>query len=174
MKLTSVLSFSALNLGFLFAPIPVSAQCPICIVTVGGGMLIAKRLGVDDFLVSIWISALNTAISFWLASKFLNDKMMFKKILSNPWLLSILMLTLTLIYFTSTGQTGHPTNKLLGLDKIIFGQVLGMLIMFKGNFIYGYTKYKNGNKALFPYSKVVFPVGLVLLTTLLFKLVFNL
>lgn len=50
-------------------PVSVSAQCPICIVTVGGGMLIAKKLGIDDFLVSIWISALNTAIAFYLADK---------------------------------------------------------------------------------------------------------
>ena len=40
---------------------PSYAQCPVCIVTVGGGMLIAKKLGIDDLLVSIWISALNTA-----------------------------------------------------------------------------------------------------------------
>ena len=160
---------------FLFlTPVSASAQCPICIVTVGGGMLIAKKLGVDDLLVSIWISALNTAISFWLASKFQNDKMMFKKILSNPWLLSILMLALTLFYFVTTGQTGHPTNKLLGIDKIIFGQTLGMFVMFIGNFIYGYTKFKNNNKAIFPYSKVVFPVGLIILITVFFKLVFHL
>jgi hypothetical protein len=161
-------------LSSLLFPVSASAQCPICIVTVGGGMLIAKRLGVDDFLVSIWISALNTAIAFYLAGKFQNDKMMFKKILSNPWLLSVILLAFTLVYFVTTGQTGHLTNKLLGLDKIIFGQVLGMFVMFAGNFIYGYTKYKNNGKALFPYSKVVFPVGLVLLTTIIFKLSFRL
>ena len=48
---------------------PAYAQCPVCIITVGGGMLLAKKLGVDDLLVSIWISALNTAIAFWLAPK---------------------------------------------------------------------------------------------------------
>ena len=153
---------------------PVGAQCPICIVTVGGGMLIAKKLGVDDFLVSIWISALNTAIAFYLADKFQNDKMLFKKILSNPWFLSIIFLAFTLIYFVTTNQTGHPANKLLGIDKIIFGQVLGMSIMFIGNFLYSYTKSNNSGKAIFPYSKVVFPVGLVLLTTLIFKLFFSL
>lgn len=153
---------------------PAYAQCPICIVTVGGGMLIAKKLGIDDLLVSIWISALNTAISFWLASKLHNDKLMFKKILGNPWLLSILMLGLTLFYFQFTGQIGHPANKLLGIDKIIFGQTLGMFTMFVGNFIYGFTKYKNSNKTLFPYAKVVFPVGSVLLVTLIFKFFFNL
>jgi hypothetical protein len=158
----------------MFLVNPIYAQCPVCIVTVGGGMLIAKKLGIDDFLVSIWISALNTAISFWLASKLQNDKLKFKKILGNPWLLSLIMLGLTLFYFQFTGQIGHITNRLLGLDKIVFGQVVGMLAMFIGNFIYGFTKYKNNNRALFPYSKVVFPIGTVLIITLIFKFAFSL
>jgi hypothetical protein len=153
---------------------PSYAQCPVCIVTVGGGMLIAKKLGIDDLLVSIWISALNTAISFYLASKFQNDKMMFKKFLSNPWALSILLFATTLIYFQTTGQLNHSKNQLLGIDKIILGQTIGMFTMFIGNFIYGFTKFKNNGKALFPYSKVVFPVGLVLLVTLAFKFGFSL
>lgn len=148
--------------------IPAYAQCPVCIVTVGGGMLIAKKLGIDDFLVSIWISALNTAISFWLAPK------LKLKLLKNPWFLSFIMLGLTLSYFQFTDQIGSTSNQLLGIDKIIFGQSLGLLVMFIGNFIYGFTKYKNGNKTLFPYAKVVFPVGLVLITTLVFKLIFKL
>ncbi|MFZ2152781.1 MAG: hypothetical protein WAV41_01855 [Microgenomates group bacterium] len=154
-------------------PVSVSAQCPICIVTVGGGMLIAKKLGIDDFLVSIWISALNTAIAFYLADK-MKIKNHWLKIFKNPWFLSFVFLLLTLIYFVTSGQTGHVANKLLGLDKVIFGQTLGMIVMFIGNFIYGYTKYKNDGKALFPYSKVVFPVGLVLIITLAFKLGFHL
>lgn len=147
---------------------PVYAQCPVCIVTVGGGMLIAKKLGVDDLLVSIWISALNTAISFWLSSKFKN------KILRNPWLLSFIMLALTLFYFQFTNQIGHASNRLLGIDKIIFGQSLGLIAMFIGNFIYGFTKYKNNGKTIFPYAKVIFPVSLVLITTFVFKIVFKL
>jgi hypothetical protein len=147
---------------------PIYAQCPLCIVTVGGGMFLAEKLGVDDLLVGIWISALNTAIAFYLASKFK------VKLLNNPWLLSLLFLAFTLVYFQATGQIGHLSNKLLGIDKIIFGQTLGLIAMFIGNFIYGLTKYKNGNIALFPYAKVVFPVGTVLLITLIFKLAFNL
>lgn len=147
---------------------PVAAQCPICIVTVGGGMLLAKKLGIDDLLVSIWISALNTAIAFWLASKIKT------KFLKNPYLLSFLFLALTLVYFRFTDQIGHLRNTLFGIDKIILGQILGLIAMFTGNFLYSYLKKHNGNRALFPYSKVVFPVSLVLIITLVFKLAFNL
>ena len=144
------------------------AQCPVCIVTVGGGMLLAKKLGVDDFLVSLWISALNTAISFWLAPKIKN------KILGNPIVFSILMFAFTLFYFIYTNQTGLVSNKILGLDKIIFGQTLGLLIMLLGIFVDRYSRKLNSQKILFPYQKVVFPVGLLIIFTLLFKILFKL
>jgi hypothetical protein len=144
------------------------AQCPVCIVTVGGGMFLAKKLGVDDFLVSLWISGLNTAISFWLAPKIKN------KILRNPVIFSLLMLSLTLFYFIYTGQTGASINKVMGLDKIIFGQSLGLLIMLFGIFLDRYSRKRNGGKILFPYQKVIFPVGSLIIFTLLFKLIFKL
>jgi hypothetical protein len=147
---------------------PAYAQCPICIVTVGGGMYLAKKLGVDDLLVSIWISALNTAISFWLAPK------LKIKLLRNPWILSFIMLGLTLFYFQFTDQIGGQTNRFFGIDKIIFGQVLGLLVMFFGNWFYAFTKKKNNDKTIFPYAKVAFPFLSVLVTTLIFKFVFKL
>jgi len=160
--------FGILGIWFLELARPSLAQCPICIVTVGGGMILAKKLGIDDVLVSIWISALNTAIAFYLAPKIKY------KLLNNPWILSFIFYLFTFIYFQSTGQLYHAKNQLLGFDKIIFGQTIGMIAMFIGNFIYGFTKYKNNGKAIFPYSKVIFPVGLVLIITIIFKLSFNL
>lgn len=154
--------------SFSFLASSVYAQCPVCIVTVGGGMLIAKKLGIDDFLVSIWISALNTAIAFWLAPK------LKLKLLKNNYFLSFIFLALTLSYFQFTNQVGGTANRLLGIDKILFGQILGLLVMFFGNFIYDYTKNKNRGKTLFPYAKVVFPVIAVLIVTLISKLIFNL
>lgn len=144
------------------------AQCPVCIITVGGGMFLAKQLGVDDFLVSLWISALNTAISFWLAPKIKN------KLLGNPVIFSLLMTGFTLFYFKYTNAIGIAGNQLLGLDKIVFGQSLGVLIMFLGIFIDRYSRRKNNGKILFAYQKVVFPVGFLIIFTLLFKLIFKL
>lgn len=168
-----IATFLTTLLSVLTLPISTFAQCPVCVVTVGGGMLLAKKFGVDDFLVSIWISALNTALSFWIATG-MREKSLRPKFLHNPWLFSFLMLAMTLSYFQFTDQIGHPSNKLLGLDKILFGQVLGMFVMFLGNLIYGFTKYKNGGKTLFPYAKVIFPVGLVIIATIISKLVFSL
>jgi hypothetical protein len=146
----------------------VYAQCPVCIVTVGGGMLLAKKLGIDDFLVSLWISGLNTAISFWLASKIKN------RFFGNPIIFSLLMFGLTLFYFSFTNQTGVISNRILGLDKIIFGQSLGLLIWILGIYVDRFTRRLHGGKILFPYQKVVFPISILIIFTFLFKLIFKL
>lgn len=152
---------------FLF-PTATLAQCPVCIITVGGGMFLAQKLGIDDFLVSLWISGLNVAISFWLAPKIKN------KFFGSPIVLSVLILITTLSYFIFTDQTGGAANKIFGFDKIIFGQVLGMFIWFLGIFVDRYSRRFNGGKILFPYQKVIFPLGILLIFTLLFKTFFKL
>jgi hypothetical protein len=160
--------FLTIILTSLVFAAPASAQCPVCIVTIGGGMYLAQKLGIDDLLISIWISALNVAVTFWMASKI---KIKFFK---NPYILSFSMMALALAYFQFTDQIGGITNRVLGIDKIILGQVVGLLTMYLGNYLYGFTKEKNGNRTLFPYAKVVFPVGLVIAVTLAFKLFFRL
>lgn len=154
--------------SYLLLATPTWAQCPVCIVTVGGGMYLAKKLGIDDFLVSLWISGLNTAISFWAATKIKH------RLFGSPIVLSIIMLALTLVYFIFTDQTGGVTNKIIGLDKIIFGQILGMFIWFLGIFVDRKSRTLNGGKILFPYQKVVFPISILLIFTILFKLLFKL
>jgi hypothetical protein len=144
------------------------AQCPVCIVTVGGGMILAKKLGIDDFLVSLWISGLNTAIAFWLAPKIK------KRVLGNPIIISLLLFISTILYFYFTDQTGSSANQILGMDKIIFGQSLGLIIWLLGIFIDRKSRKLNGDKILFPYQKVVFPITLLIILTFIFKLIFKL
>ena len=143
---------------------PVYAQCPVCIVTVGGGLLIAKKLGIDDLLVSLWISGLNTAIAFWMASKVKT------KILSNPLLWSIGFYLLTLVYLVFSKQVGHQNNVFLGMDKIIFGMTVGLFISLAAIFTDKLIRYKNKGKVLFYYQKVIIPIGFLLISTFIFKL----
>lgn len=146
---------------------PVLAQCPICIVTVGGGMILAERLGIDSLLINIWIGGLNTVIAYWLAAKFKN------RILRNPIILSLILYGFTLFYFDFTNQISSQSG-ILGIDKIVFGETLGLIAVIIGNFLNIYLKKRNGDKVFFPYQKVVFPLGLLIIFTLLFKLIFKL
>lgn len=142
---------------------PAYANCPICIVTVGGGLFIAKKLGIDDLLVSIWISGLNTAIAFWIAKKIK------RRLLNNPlfWSLSIYILTIAYLWYAK--QIGHSGNTFLGIDKIVFGMTAGLLIFLLAIFIDKLIRYKNGGKVLFYYQKVIIPVFSLILITVIFK-----
>ena len=141
----------------------VYATCPICIVTVAGGLIIAKKLGIDDLLVSIWIGGLNTAIAFWLSSVIKN------KLFKNPYLLSSIFYLLTLIYLWYTKQLFHLRNTLWGIDKVILGMTIGLFVFFFAVFVDRQIRLKNKGKVMFNYQKVIVPFVILLGTTLIFK-----
>jgi len=153
-------------IDFLFnflTPKPAYAQCPVCIVTVGGGLFIAQRLGIDDLLITLWISGLNTAISFFMA-----DKIKKKGIFKNGHFWSILFYLTTLIYLYSTSQAGIGNN-FIGIDKSLFGLSLGVLISFLSILIDKVLRYRNNGKVVFYYQKVIIPISLLFITTLIFN-----
>jgi len=147
-------------LVFLFSPSSVYAQCPICIITVGGGMILAQKLGVDDLLASIWIAGLNTVISFYLANKI-------KKPRINPYLLAALTNSLAVIYFFATNQIVPGVNQVLGVDKILLGQFLGLFLVSFAYLTDRFIRSKNGGKVLFNYQRVVLPVSYLIAVTIL-------
>jgi hypothetical protein len=142
---------------------PVYAQCPVCVVTVGGGLFIAKKLGIDDLLVSIWLSGLNTAIAFWMASAIK------KKILNNGYLWTFGFFIASIITFVLTKQIGHLGNVYLGIDKVVFGLTVGLVISLLAILIDRLTRKMNNGKVYFPYQKVVVPLVLLTITTFIFK-----
>lgn len=142
----------------------VYAQCPVCIVTVGGGLLIAKKLGIDDLLVSIWISSLNTALAFWIA------RSMKYRLLKNPllWTLGLFLTSVAYLYFSK--QIGHPGNTFLGIDKVIFGMTAGSVISLTAILVDQLLRKTHNGKVYFPYQKVVIPLLLLIGSTLIFNI----
>lgn len=142
----------------------VYAQCPVCIVTVGGGLLIAKKLGIDDLLVAIWISGLNTALSFWIA------RSMKIKWLRSPLLWTGGFYLTSIAYLWFSKQIGHLGNTFWGIDKIIFGLSLGLVVSLVAIGIDQLLRKTHGGKVYFPYQKVVVPLLLLMASTLIFKM----
>lgn len=138
----------------------VHAQCPVCIVTVGGGLLIAKKLGVDDLLTALWISGLNVAISFWFVS-FIKKP----KFLKNPLLWTFIMFTSTYIYLVGTKQMFHKNNTFIHMDKVLIGLVVGTFVWLLGIGMDRLIRKYNGGKVLFAYQKVIMPLLLLLATS---------
>lgn len=143
----------------------VYAQCPVCVVTVGGGLLIAKKLGVDDLLTALWISGLNTAISFWFVS-FIKKP----KILKNPFVWTVIMFLSTLAYFASTKQMYHKNNTFLHVDKVLVGLVVGMIVWLLGIGADKLMRKYNNGKVFFFYQKVIVPLFILLTTTGIFAI----
>jgi len=151
------------SFGILKANIA-GAVCPICVVAVGAGLGLSEWLGVDDAISSIWIGALLAATSLWTLIWMQKRNWKFK-IDKAVIFLSYYLLTLVPLY--TAGIIGHPLNKIFGIDRIIFGTVIGTLVIILSNWWYQYLKQKNNGRAHFPYEKVVMPVVVLLLISLI-------
>jgi len=146
----------------MFIP-TVYAQCPVCIVTVGGGLLIAKKLGIDNLLTALWISGLNTAISFWFVS-FVKKP----KILKNPLIWTFIMFISTFAYLAGTKQMFGTHTTFLGIDKVLVGLIAGMFVWLFGIWVDKFIRKHNGGKVLFFYQKVLVPLFILIVTTGIF------
>lgn len=141
---------------------PAYATCPVCIVGVGGGLLLAKRLGLDDLLAAIWISGFNTAVAFWLA------KVIKKPLLNNFLFWSLVLYGVSLLYLWYTKQIGHPNNTFIGIDKIIVGLTVGLIVFLAGVGADKALRLNNQGKVVIYYQKVILPLVFLIITTILF------
>jgi len=137
---------------------PVNAVCPVCTVAVGAGLGLSRYFGIDDLFSSIWIGGLLMSLSFW-SKDWLEKK---KSGLKNSLLFSIFIwYALTFIPLIWTKVIGHLDNTLWGIDKIVFGTVIGTVLFILSIFIDKLLRTKNNGKVYFPYQKVIIPVSLL-------------
>jgi hypothetical protein len=141
-------------------------MCPVCTVTVIAGLGLSRLLGIDDLITSLWIGALILSFSFitinWI------DKKWPKLTINNYQLLIIaIMYLLVLIPLKLNHSIGILQNTLWGIDKILLGTGIGSIAFLLG---IGADKYQRvGHKKIFfPFQKVVFPVLVLLITSLVF------
>ena len=141
-----------------------SAVCPVCIVAVGAGLGFSRWLGVDDIILSLWIGALLVSVSWWTII-WLNKKGWEFKLQKAVIPAAYYLLTLVPLYYV--GIVGHPQNRIFGIDKIIFGSALGTLIFLASIWSHNFLKTKNNGKSFFQYQKVVLPVSILLIISLI-------
>ena len=147
----------------MFIP-TVYAQCPVCIVTVGGGLLIAKKLGIDNLITAIWISGLNVAISFWFVS-FVKNPKLFK----NPFIWTAILFLSTYWYLAATKQMYHKNDTFMHIDKVLVGLVVGTMVWLMGIGLDKFMRTYNKGKVFFPYQKVVVPLFLLITSSVIFS-----
>ena len=140
------------------------AVCPVCTVAVGAGLGLAEWLEIDDLISGLWIGALIVSMSLWtinwLDKK--NIRFMGRKILIFVAYYAIIILPL---YWK--GKIGHPLNRLCGVDKLLFGIILGTVLFSAGVIFHNYLKKRNGDKSYFQGQKIAFSVAPVIIASII-------
>jgi len=150
--------------GALIA-LPAKAVCPVCTVAVAGGLGLSRWLGIDDTITGLWAGALVASVTFWTIN-WLTKKNI--KFYGRKILVAFFWYGITFVPLHYMGITGHPYNKLWGVDKFILGVVIGSLVFAITAKLYEYLKEKNHGKAHFPYEKVAIPVGALAILSAVF------
>lgn len=144
------------------------AVCPICSFAVGAGLVVTRLVGIDDSITGVWIGALIMSMSLWTVNWLIKRNWNFrysKTIVS----LGFVIITILPLYYMDI--FGHPLNRLWGMDKLILGTVIGGVVFTWMAFWYIKIKANNGGHAIFPFQKVVMPLGALTILSIFFYLV---
>lgn len=152
--------FCILIVLILLNVVPVYAHCPLCTAAVATGVITTRYYGVNDSIVGIWIGAFIISTALWF-----NRILKKKYVPLQPFLLSILALVLTVVplYFA---RIITNSSKILGIDRLLFGILIGSFISYVGVFVSKGIKNKR-KKVLFPFQTIVIILVSLIITSLI-------
>ncbi len=147
-------------LGGALAMLPTAAvanpACPICTIAIGAGVGVAESLGVPSVVVGIWAGALLTLLGYWMIKFF--DKRGWKFWGRDALLIGVSVAMIGFAYVGDLQYTPQEIWSVIYLDPILFGALLGMVVLIVVEKLYEWMKRKNGGHAHFPFERVVLPV----------------
>ncbi len=148
-------------LGILMHIVPVRANpaCMVCTVAIGSTLTIARKLGVDDSVVAIWLGGLLALLGYWSIVWF--DKKQWHFAGRNYLLMLLSFSMIAGVYWTELTYTPQIIGNILYLDPFLFATAFGMLIYIFSQKFYQFLKRRNGGRAHFPFEKVVLPICLL-------------
>ncbi len=177
---------------FLALPKLTFAVCPVCTVAVGAGLGLAEYLGIDDTISGLWIGALIVSMSIWTIN-WLNKKLSFEEPLPSrreggkslvfkkkpSFGKTIRDISIFLIYYTIVilplWKKGfiakNPLNTVCGIDKLLFGIILGSALFAAGVILHNEERKRNDNKSYFKGQKIAFVIVPLAIASLILYLV---
>jgi hypothetical protein len=139
------------------------AVCPVCVVTVAGGIELSRLLKIDDLITGLWIGGLIVSLIYWTIDV-LNKKNINFKAKNLIVILGWYLITYFSLYFSNI-----KSSVISGfLDRLSLGTIIGSIAFWFGVEFHNYLKEKNNGKVYFPFQKVVVPVGIILILSLIF------
>ena len=151
-------------LGLFFAYTIYAQPCPVCVVAIGAGLGFSRWFGIDDVISSIWIGAFMVSLISWTLIFMRKKNWNFH---DDGIIITLSCIALTYIPLYYAGIVGHSENQIWGIDKIIFGSFTGGFMVYVGHWLHAYLKKINNNKSFFNYQRVVVPVTVLLLTSII-------
>lgn len=163
-------TIALLSLFFLFYflfPRIVLAHCPLCVAGAGVGLSLSRLLGIDDSVTGVWLAAFLGATSFWSES-------LIKRRELRPKLRPLIYIAI----FAATIWSFYKFNlvirmsQLFGLDKLIFGMIVGGVAFYLIDALDDYLIRRKG-KVFFPYQRIVVTLGGMLALSLAVYILIN-
>lgn len=146
----------------------VEAMCPACTIATGAGVGIARTIGIDDTIVGVWIGGLIISVGLWLTN-FIRKK---NWPIPFPEIFSIFLMVIFVIfplYWSKIIKVNHKF--FLGLDKITTGIIIGAFVFFLAVGLDKLIRMSNNNKGVIYYQKVIIPLLLLSVTSLILFLI---
>ncbi len=157
-------------LMFLMTLLPMSAfanpACPVCTIAIGAALPITRRLGVPDAVVGLWAGAFLAIMGYWIIKFF--DKRGWKFPGRNALVLTLSVATIGFAYLGAVKYNPCTYMGFLNADPLLMGTIIGALLFILTEKLYDWMKMKNGGHAHFPFEKVVLPVVVLALASMLF------
>lgn len=153
-------------LALVFA-VPAKAVCPLCTVAVAGGLGLSRWLGIDDTVMGVWIGALILSSGLWMAD-WVSKKswhIPYPKVLATSLMVLFVIPPLYMAKIMGVG------NNLWGIDKILLGTVVGMLLFFLSVRADAWLRSLNDGKVYIYYQKVILPMLFLTIGSFIFFLV---
>ncbi|MDR0423394.1 MAG: hypothetical protein LBH46_02275 [Rickettsiales bacterium] len=138
--------------------------CAVCTIAIAGGLGIAKKLGVSEASVGVWVGAMLFALSQWTV------EFLIKKNIKNKYIHYLMyplwFCTVIPLYLGETPSIIFGIDTFMGIDTFLFSLLSGIVVLVGSIKYYRYLKTKNG-KPHFKFEKVVLPIlSLVLISVI--------
>jgi hypothetical protein len=164
-KMNKIAKNAILLLSALIPIKTIFAVCPVCTVAVGAGLGLAEWFGIDDSISGLWIGALIVSMSIWTINWLNRKEIKFKGRKILIFAAYYLIIILPLWY---EEKIGHPLNRLCGVDKLLFGIILGSVLFAAGVIFHNYLQRRNGNKSYFRGQKIVIAIAPLIVASIIF------
>lgn len=141
--------------------------CPVCTIAVAVGVGVLREFGVSDIITGIWLGALIVSSIAWMID-WLNRKnihFLFRKILV---IISFYAIFIWPLYLWKI--MGNPANVIFGMDKLLFGVIIGTIIFILAILADMYLRSLNESQVMINYQKVIIPLSFLTIASIIAEL----